>query len=110
MDFYAGLDVSLEATSVCVVNSDGKVVREGKLLSDPDAIELFLTEWGVHLKRIGLEAFSFSAWLFAALDKKGLPVTCMETHHTKAALNVMINKTDRNDARGIRAAHAHGLV
>lgn len=101
MDFYAGLDVSLESTSICVVNEAGKVVREGKLASDPDAIELFLAEWGIHLKRIGLEAFSFSAWLFTALDDKGLPVVCIETRHTKAALNAMINKTDKNDARGI---------
>ncbi len=54
MEFYAGLDVSLESTSVCVVNGEGKVVREGKLPSDPDAIELFLAEWGVALKRVGL--------------------------------------------------------
>lgn len=101
MEFYAGLDVSLEATSVCVVNGAGEVVREGKLPSDPEAIELFLAEWGVHLKRVGLEAFSFSAWLYAALDDKGLPVVCIETRHTKAALNAMLNKTDRNDARGI---------
>jgi len=101
MEFYAGLDVSLEATSVCVVNGEGKVVREGKLPSDPDAIELFLAEWGIHLKRVGLEAFSFSAWLYAALDEKGLPIVCIETRHTKAALNAMLNKTDRNDARGI---------
>ena len=101
MDYYAGLDVSLEATSVCVVNGEGKVVREAKLPSDPDAIELFLSEWGIHLKRVGLEAFSFSAWLHTALDDKGLPVVCIETRHTKAALNAMLNKTDRNDARGI---------
>ena len=101
MEFYAGLDVSLEATSVCVVDAEGKLVREGKLPSDPDAIELFLAEWGVHLKRVGLEAFSFSAWLFTALDNKGLPVVCIETRHTKAALNAMLNKTDKNDARGI---------
>jgi transposase len=101
MEFYAGLDVSLETTSVCVVDSNGKVVREGKLPSDPDAIELFLVEWGIHLKPVGLEAFSFSASLFTALDEKGLPVTCIETRHAKAALNAMLNKTDRNDARGI---------
>jgi transposase len=95
MEFYAGLDVSLESTSVCVVNG------EGKLPSDPDAIELFLAEWGVYLKRVGLEAFSFSAWLYAALDDKDLPLFCIETRHTKAALNAMLNKTDKNDARGI---------
>lgn len=101
MAFYAGLDVSLESTSICVVDEAGQIVREGKVPSDADAIELFLAEWGVHLKRVGLEAFSFSAWLFAALDEKGLPVVCIETRHTKAALNAMINKTDKNDARGI---------
>ncbi|MBB4263782.1 IS110 family transposase [Bradyrhizobium sp. CIR3A] len=101
MDFYAGLDVSLEATNVCVVDGDGKVVREAKLETDPDAIELLLTEWGIHLKRVGLEAFSYSAWLYTALAEKGLPVTCIETRHAKAALNAMLNKTDRNDAKGI---------
>jgi transposase len=101
MEFYAGLDVSLEATSVCVVNGEGTVVREAKLPSDSDAIELFLSEWGVRLKRVGLEAFSFSAWLFAALDEKGLPVVCVETRHAKAAMSAMLNKTDRNDARGL---------
>lgn len=101
MEFYAGLDVSLESTSVCVVDGAGKVVREGKMASDPDAIEAFLAEWGAALRRVGLEAFSFSAWLHAVLGERGLPVICIETRHTKAALNAMINKTDRNDARGI---------
>lgn len=99
MEFYAGLDVSLEATSVCVVSGDGEIIREAKLPSDPDAIELFLSEWGTRLKR--LEAFSFSAWLYAALDKKGLPMVCVETRHAKAAMGAMLNKTDRNDARGL---------
>lgn len=101
MDFYAGLDVSLEATNVCVVDGDGNVIREVKIETEPDAIELLLAEWGIHLKRVGLEAFSYSAWLFTALSEKGLPVTCIETRHAKAALNAMLNKTDRNDAKGI---------
>jgi transposase len=101
MEFYAGLDVSLESTSVCVVTGDGKIVREGKVASEPDAIGFFLAEWGVRLKRVGFEAFSFSAWLYAELEERGLPVFCIETRHTKAALNAMLNKTDRNDARGI---------
>ncbi|WP_439360138.1 IS110 family transposase [Bradyrhizobium sp. DASA03007] len=101
MDIYAGLDVSLETTNICVVDGEGKVIREAKLETDSDAIELFLAEWGIHLKRVGLEAFSYSAWLFTALAEKGLPVICIETRHAKAALNTMLNKTDRNDAKGI---------
>ena len=101
MDFYAGLDVSLEATNICVVDGDGKVVREAKLESDPDAIELFLAEWGIELERVGLEAFSYSDWLFTALSEKGLPGDLHRDRHAKAALNAMLNKTDRNDAKGI---------
>lgn len=101
MDFYAGLDVSLEATNIWVVDGEGKVVREAKLETDPDAIELFLGESGIQLKRVGLEAFSYSAWLFTALSEKGLPVICIETRHAKAALNAMLNKTERNDTKGI---------
>ncbi|MGR4932440.1 transposase [Bradyrhizobium sp. CAR08] len=98
MDFYAGLDVSREATNICVVD-DGKVVREAKLDTDPDAIELLLAEWGIRLKRVGLEAFSFSAWLFTAVAEKGLPMICIENRHAKASMNAMLKKTARNDAK-----------
>ncbi|WP_368508701.1 transposase [Bradyrhizobium lupini] len=60
-----------------------------------------LAEWGIHLKRVGLEALSFSAWLFAAVAEKGLPMICIESRHAKAALNAVLNKTARNDAKGI---------
>ncbi|MCK1668950.1 IS110 family transposase [Bradyrhizobium sp. 153] len=93
---YAGLDVSLQATNVCVVDGDGNVVQEATLKTDPDAIELFLVECGIH----GLEAFSYRAWLFTALSEKGLAVICIESRHAKAALNAMLNKTRRN-AKGI---------
>ena len=98
MDYYAGLDVSLEATSVCVVNDEGKVVREGKVSSDPEAIELFLSEWGFHLKRVGLEAFS-SAPGCSPLSMRKACRCSASSAYTKSALNAMLNKTDRNDAR-----------
>ncbi|MDE5464882.1 IS110 family transposase [Bradyrhizobium sp. CSS354] len=101
MEFYAGLDVSLEATNSCAVGGDGNVGRKAKLETNPDAIELFLAKWGIHLKRVGLEAFSSSAWLFTALAEKGLPMICRETRHAKAALNATLNKTRRNDVEGV---------
>lgn len=88
--------MSLQATNVCVVDGDNNVVQEATLETDPDAIELFLAKWGIHLKRVGLEAFSYSAWLFTALSEKGRAVICLESRHAKAALNAMLNKTDRN--------------
>ncbi|MET4391749.1 transposase [Bradyrhizobium sp. F1.4.3] len=101
MDFYAAVDVSLETMNICVVDGDGNVGREAKLETDPDAIELFLAEWGIHLKRVGLEAFCYSASRFTALAEKGLPMICIENRHAKAALNAILNKTHRNDANGI---------
>lgn len=82
------------------MDGDDNVVQEATLDTDPDAIELFLAKWGIHLKRVGLEAFSYSAWLFTALSEKGRAVICIESRHAKAALNAMLNKTDRN-AKGI---------
>ncbi|MET4278927.1 MULTISPECIES: IS110 family transposase [unclassified Bradyrhizobium] len=101
MDFYAGVDVSLKTMNICVVDGNGNVGGEAKLEIDPDAIELSLAQWRIHLKRVGLEAFSSSVWLFGALADNGLPVICIETRHTKPALNAMLNTTDRNEGKGI---------
>jgi hypothetical protein len=38
MDYFAGLDVSVKETSVCIVDETGKIVREVKLASEPDAL------------------------------------------------------------------------
>lgn len=101
MEIYVGLDVAVETTSVCVVDDAGKVMREATVPSDPDAIEEFLGNWGMAIKRVGLEAYSLSAWLCSQLSDRGIPMHCIETRHSKAMLKAMINKTDRNDARGI---------
>jgi transposase len=54
-----------------------------------------------HLKRTGLVAGPLSQGLFSLLAEAGLPVVCVETRHVKSVLKAQINKTDRNDARGI---------
>src|SRR5208282_4427139 len=101
MDHYAGIDVSLEESSVCVVDSDGKIVREAKVLSDPEALFIWFGELGLRLVRIGLEAGPLSQWLYAAMKKAGLAVELLETRHVRDAFKAMPVKTDRNDARGI---------
>ncbi|SKA42179.1 Transposase, partial [Enhydrobacter aerosaccus] len=99
---YAGLDVSLEQTSVCVINAEGFLVKEIKVLSDPDAIVAFLRELEGTFERVGLEADTLSQWLFFGLKDAGFPAFCIETRHAKAAISAMsLNKTDRNDARSI---------
>ena len=101
MDHFAGLDVSVKATSVCIVDDVGKIVREVKVASEPEALLAVLKNPAYHFKRIGLEAGPLSQWLFSALAEAGLPVICVETRHMRAVLKAQINKTDRNDARGM---------
>ena len=109
MDYFAGLDVSVKETSVCIVDNAGRIVREAKVLSEPEALLQVLMTPGQPFKRIGLEAGPLSQWLFSALAEAGLPVICVETRHMRAVLKAQINKTDRNDARGIAQMMRAGL-
>ncbi len=101
MDYYAGLDVSLELTSVCIVDKDGKIIRETKVASEPAALAALFAGLGLPLTRIGLEASPLSEWLHEGLTAAGHEVVLLETRHVKAALSAMTVKTDRKDARGI---------
>ena len=109
MDYFAGLDVSVKETSVCIVDDTGRIVREVKIASEPEALLPVLTKSAYHFKQIGLEAGPLSQWLFSALAEAGLPVICVETRHMRAVLKAQINKTDRNDARGMAQMMRAGL-
>ena len=109
MEHFAGLDVSVKATSVCIVDDAGRIVREVKVASEPEALLPVLTNPGYCFKRIGLEAGPLSQWLYSALAEAGLPMICVETRHMRAVLKAQINKTDRNDARGMAQIMRAGL-
>src|SRR6266478_7887339 len=79
MDHYAGIDVSLECSSVCVVDASGKIVREARVASEPDALINWFRSSGFDFERIGLEAGPLSQWLFAAMREAGLAVELLET-------------------------------
>jgi hypothetical protein len=83
---YAGLDVSLELTSICVITAEGSLFKEAKVASDPEAISMALLKLDASFERIGLEAGPLSQWLFFGLKDAGLPVCCIETRHSKAAI------------------------
>jgi len=101
MAYYAGLDVSTDTTSICIVDQEGAVIREGKASTDPGEIGRFIQSCGLQFSRVGLEASNLSIWLYHELLAAGLPVICIETRHASAALKAQNVKTDRNDARGI---------
>lgn len=101
MKYYAGLDVSLEETAICVVDETGLIMKEARAASEPEALDAILSNLGLPLERLGLEACSLTAWLHGELKATGWPAICIETRQAKAAMGAMPNKTDRNDARAI---------
>jgi transposase len=101
MKQYVGLDVSMEETKVCVLDDAGVVVFEGSVASRPAALAKLLNAKAPHAERIALETGSLSSWLWHELKAAGFPVVCLDARHAKAALSMRINKTDRNDARGL---------
>lgn len=101
MKYFAGLDVSLEETAICVVDETGFIVREARSASEPDALVAVLEGLDLTCERLGLEACSLTAWLHDELREAGLPAICIETRNASAAMKTMPNKTDRNDARAL---------
>ena len=101
MGYYIGIDVSLEVSHFCVVDVDGKALKEARVASEPDAILEWLGGLGFELQAIGLEAGPLSQWLYAAMSSAGLPVVLLETRQVSDAFRSMPVKTDRKDARGI---------
>src|SRR6201993_3695424 len=101
MYHYAGIDVSLESSAVCVVDGGGKILREAKVASEPEALIGWFRSLGLAIERIGLEAGPLFAWLYAAMRTGSLAVELLETRHVRDAFKAMPVKSDRNDARGI---------
>jgi transposase len=98
---YAGLDVSLKETAICVVDDAGKIVFERMVATDPQVIAKYLAKHAPGLERFGLESGSTSAWLWREFRELGLPVICLDSRHAHRVLSMKRNKNDRNDARGL---------
>jgi len=101
MTYFAGLDVSLEETAICVVDETGRIVKEARAPSEPQALVAAFQTICLPLDRLGLEACSLTAWLHDELRSAGFPAICIETRQANAAMKTMPNKTDRNDARAL---------
>jgi transposase len=101
MEHCGAIDVSLEWSSLCVVDAAGQIVRAAKVRSEREALVAFFAATGLSIARIGLEAGPLSQWLHAGLVETGLPAILIETRHVQAALEAMTVRTGRNDARGM---------
>lgn len=101
MNEYVGLDVSMEETSICVVDETGAIVAEGKVASRPEAIAGFVARRAPRARRVGLETGALSGWLCRGLKRLGLAAILIDARHAHGGLKLQLNKTDRKDAQGL---------
>src|SRR5271168_4902535 len=102
MDYFAGLDIAMDETHVCVLDREGVLVRESKTASTAEAIAGELAK-APTCRRIVFETGRMAPILFHGLNQLGLPVVCVESRQAYQALkSLATHKTDRNDARGCR--------
>lgn len=104
MKHYTGLDVSMKQTSICIVDEQDNIVFETEVATDPVLIIKAIVETNLEIQLAGLESGSLSHWLVDNLGKLGLPTICVCSRKMAAILSLTINKTDKNDARGIASA------
>lgn len=109
MKHYVGLDVSMKETFICIEDELGKIIYEGHSKTDPECIAERLRKFQLTIDRVGIESGSISHWLIDNLKKLGIPAICIDARKMAAVLSVQINKTDKNDARGIAQAMRCGL-
>jgi transposase len=110
MEFFSGLDVSIDETAICVVDDKGAVHLQTSVVTDPEAILQALKPFLPRLRRVGHEAGSLSPWLHPELKALGIPAVCLETRHLRAAMSAQRNKTDAADGRSSRASRVTGCA
>lgn len=101
MELYVGLDISQSMTHLCVVDSKGKRIWEGKCRTEPEEIAQTIHDKAPDVQLIGMESGALSPYLWHELTATGLPVVCIEARHAHKTLSEQLNKTDKHDARGI---------
>lgn len=109
MKYFVGLDVSMKKTSVCIVTEQGKIVHESVEKTDPHILADTILKTDLKIELVGFESGSLSHYLTQGFKERALPAVCIDARKMSAILSVRVNKTDKNDARGIADALRTGM-
>ncbi len=109
MKNYVGLDVSMKKTSVCIVNEQGKIVQEFEVKTEPQDLTDAILKTGLKIELVGFESGSLGHYLSKGFKERGLPAVCIDARKMSTLLSIRVNKTDKNDARGIADALRTGM-
>ncbi|QYF49211.1 Transposase ISRhOegibbosus7 [Candidatus Rhabdochlamydia oedothoracis] len=109
MKHYIGLDVSMKRTFICVLNEQGKIVHEGSEKTDPDLLADYFSKRDFQEIVVGFESGCLSHYLVTGFRKRAIDPLCMDARKLSTILALKINKTDKNDARGIAEALRSGM-
>ena len=104
MKHYIGLDVSMKRTFICVLNEQGKIIHEGSEKTDPHLIMDYFSKINLQEIVVGFESGALSHYLVTGFKERALDPICMDARALSPILALKINKTDKNDARGIAEA------
>ena len=93
MKYFAGLDVSMKETFICIMREDGKIMQQSQTQSDPKWINESLMKGGYKLESVGLESGNLSNYLTKGLRDLGYKAICIDSRKMAAILSVTVNKT-----------------
>ena len=101
MAYYVGLDVSVKETSICIMDDKGVVAARTDVSTDPDLIAQFISKHASEVERVVHESGILAIWLTRELEKRGVPIICIDARLAHKALSGRINKSDQGDAEGL---------
>ena len=101
MAYYVGLDVSVKETSICIMDDKGVVAARTDISTDPDLISNFISKHAPDVERVVHESGILAIWLTRELEKRGVPIICIDARLAHKALSGRINKSDQGDAEGL---------
>jgi transposase len=106
MAIYVGLEVSVNETSICIMDDKGLVAARTDISTDPDLIAGFISKHPPKVERVVHESGILAIWWTRELEKRGVPIICIDARLAHKALSGRINKSDQGPSRRCFASPA----